>query len=264
MKTFSWHRVVGVILRHLYNFKHNYDRLTDTFYWPFLDVLAFGFLAVAIDRMGTIPHTYRSALLNCVILWFVLWRAQNEISVGFLEELWSDNVGNTFGSPVSLFEYMLGIFILDAVKIGLMFVITSMTAFLVYGVNILTIGIVLIPLIVLLFLFGVSMGMMFMALFLRFGSTVQTLAWAGGTLILPFSGVYYPVSVFPPGWQWFIHLIPSSYLFESVRAVITTGIVPWSNLLIAAGIISVYFIAASLFLKSSFQKAQQNGLSGLK
>ena len=264
MKKISLKRIIGVVIRHLYNFRHNYDRLTDTFYWPLLDILSFGFLAIAIDKMGGVPDTYRAALLSCVMLWFVLWRGQNEISVGFLEELWSDNVGNIFGSPLSLFEYILGIVLLDAIKIGLMFAFTGTIAFWVYDVNILNLGFVLIPLVILLFTFGVTFGLFFVALFLRFGSTVQTLAWAGGTLIVPFSGVYYPISVFPDSWQWFIHLIPSSYIFETVRAVITTGVVPWNNLFIAAGIISVYLFMAVVFLYTSFQKAQHNGLSRLK
>ncbi|KKS41890.1 MAG: ABC-2 type transporter, partial [Candidatus Gottesmanbacteria bacterium GW2011_GWA2_42_16] len=33
----NWTRVWGVVIRHLYNFKHTYDRIVDAFYWPALD-----------------------------------------------------------------------------------------------------------------------------------------------------------------------------------------------------------------------------------
>lgn len=263
MKT-RWKRIYAVMLRHLYNFRHNYDRMTDAFYWPFLDLISFGFLAIAVDKIGIIPGSYMGILLTNVILWFVLWRAQNELSVNFLEELWSLNLENLFSAPLSMFEYIIAVLIINVVKIAVIIMFSGIVAYSLYGVNILSLGIVFMPIIGLLFIIGVTLGLFFIALFLHFGSMIQTLAWAGGTLILPFSGVYYPVSVLPKDIQWLIRLIPASYAFETSRTVLSGQTASWVFLLKGYGLALFYFIFVLWFFVASMKAARNNGLSFLK
>jgi len=42
----KWHRIYGMILRYMYYFKHSFDRISDTFYWPTLDLIMWGLTSV--------------------------------------------------------------------------------------------------------------------------------------------------------------------------------------------------------------------------
>src|SRR3989304_421487 len=42
-------------------------------------------------------------------------------------------------------------------------------------------------------------------------------------LISPFAGVFYPISTLPQWMQVISHLLPPSYIFESIRAIVSGG-----------------------------------------
>jgi ABC-2 type transport system permease protein len=55
---------------------------------------------------------------------------------------------------------------------------------------------------------------------MRYGLGAESFAWAFIFALAPLSGVYYPISILP-GWvQLFSDVIPASYVFEGMRAVL--------------------------------------------
>ena len=71
-----------------------------------------------------------------------------------------------------------------------------------------------------LFLTGIALGIAAAALVLRLGPASEWLIWPIPMLVSPFAGVFYPVTVLP-GWMQAIALIlPPSYVFEGMRAVV--------------------------------------------
>lgn len=264
MRHFAWHRVWAVILRHLYTFYHTGDRIVDAFYWPSVDIIIWGLTISALQKQGHGTVLPISMVLIGVILWYILLRGQYEITVSLLEELWSENFGNLFSTPLTMAEWITGLCLLGFLKLFLTVTLTAGLAYFLYAVNIFRLGFVLIPFIVSLLLMGWGFGMVIAGLFLRYGTDIQTLAWAGGFALMPFSAVYYPLSSLPHWMQTLSYMLPSAYIFEGMRMVLFTGTIPY-DMIAKSLFLNVLFIAIALvFFVRSFQYARRKGLGHLK
>ena len=84
-------------------------------------------------------------VISGVFFWIIVWRAQYEITVNFLEELWNKNLVNLFVSPLSLNEWIVSVFIVGIIKmvVGLAFI--GILAFLIFKTNLINYGWYLIP-----------------------------------------------------------------------------------------------------------------------
>ena len=71
-----------------------------------------------------------------------------------------------------------------------------------------------------LFLFGMALGVAAIAIVLRMGPAAEWFVWPIPALLSPFAAVYYPLSTLPRPMQWFSRLLPPSYVFEGMRAVV--------------------------------------------
>lgn len=260
----SWFRIWAVVLRHLYNFRHNLDRVVDAFYWPSLDIVVWGLTISAMQKQGESSVVQVVMILTATILWFVMWRGQGEITVNFLEELWSENLVNLFASPLRLVEWMIGLCLIGVVKLSLTLGLTSVLAFLLYRTNILEIGFWLIPFTITLTLFSWAFGFLTAGVFLRKGTDVQTLAWAGAFVLMPFSAVYYPLYLLPRWVQAISSFLPTTYVFEGMRSLILTGTTPVEGMAKSLTLSSVYLVIAVWFFVKSFAAAKEKGLGHLK
>lgn len=261
---FSIRRVWGVMVRHLFNFRHTWDRITDAFYWPVFDIIVWGLTIAALKRQGQSSTEAIAMILIAVVLWYVLWRGQYEITVNFLEELWSDNFGNLFSTPLTLAEWLSALLTLGFVKLFLTVSFTASIAYLLYAVNIFSLGWALVPIIASLLMTGWVVGLSIASLFLRWGTKVQTLAWVGGFILMPFSAVYYPLATLPVWMQKVSAIFPSTYAFEGMRIVLATGRIPWGMLGISLFLNVIYLCLAVFVFLTSFTAARENGLTHIK
>jgi len=87
----------------------------------------------------------------------------------------------------------------------------------------------------------------------RYGTKFQTLAWTAVFLISPFSAIYYPLSILPFWAQKVAAFIPTSYLFEAGREIISKGIFDWHKVLISLILSLIYLVLSLIWLKKSFK-----------
>ncbi|MDG4823415.1 hypothetical protein O7635_16280 [Asanoa sp. WMMD1127] len=99
-------RVAGVVLRDWYALHRNGGRLLDIFFWPVLELVTWGFVSVFL-RANDVPIAV-SMLLGAVLLWHGVARAQAELAMVFMQDVWSRNLLNVFTSPISLAEFLAG------------------------------------------------------------------------------------------------------------------------------------------------------------
>ncbi|EQD78406.1 ABC-2 type transporter, partial [mine drainage metagenome] len=60
----------------------------EIFYWPLLDLLVWGFLTLYLKQGSLIASHAVYSLLGALLLWDMLYRSQQSISMVFLEEIW--------------------------------------------------------------------------------------------------------------------------------------------------------------------------------
>ena len=82
------HRINAIFIRNLYLYKRSLPRIMDIVYWPVMELLVWGFLSVYLEKMQTTSLNITTVLLGAVVFWDLLTRAQEAVSVAFLEEVW--------------------------------------------------------------------------------------------------------------------------------------------------------------------------------
>src|SRR3546814_4180345 len=97
----------------------------------------------------------------------------------------------------------------------------------------------------LLFMFGIALGIVASAMVLRLGPASEWLVWPIPALLAPFAGVFYPLSTLPTWMQWVGHLLPPSYVFEGMRAIVAGQSMPIAALCGALALASAQIVARS-------------------
>lgn len=254
------HIILSLFLRHLYLYKRSLPRLMEIFYWPFLDLLLWGFITLYLTQFkGSLPN-FVSFFIGALILWDILFRAQQGISVSFLEDMWARNLLNLFVAPVKPMEYILALMLVSIVKLLTAATLLALLAWLLYSFNVFIMGVALIPFVVNLVVMGWAIGILTTSLILRFGQEAEVLAWGLAFLFQPISAVFYPVSVLPPILQGLAELIPASHVFEGMRAVIRGEGFPAEQLLQAILLNILYITSAILFFHWNLKGVRKKGL----
>ncbi len=258
-------RIYGVILRHLYNFRHSADRLTDSFYWPTIDIILWGVTTrYFLAREGGPTDLLLLILLSGLVFWQIVWRGANEFTTGILEEMWNRNLMPLFASPLTLVEWLTALFILSFIKMVMTVVFCILLAWVLYSVNVLSINILLIPFIISLIMMGWWTGIFISGIIIRYGQRIQTLAWSGAYVLMPFCGVFYPISSLPKWAQIIAKAVPGSYAFEGMRTYLSTNQVPVFDLAMSFGLNVIYLILSLWFFTRMFEKSREMGLGRLE
>lgn len=254
------HRIFAIILRYLFLFKHSLDRLSDAFYWPTIDILLWGLTSLYFQKFTPNASIIVLVLMSGILLWLIVWRGQYEITVNILEDLWNKNLINIFVSPLKFSEWVVSFFLIGIGKAIVSLAFASTLAYFLYKFNLFVYGFYMIPYFILLILTGWWIGCFVAGTILRFGTRVQTMAWTAVALLSPFSAVYYPLNILPTWAQKVAAIIPTSYIFEGSREVLTKGYFDINKVIISLVLNIVYLTLAIYYLRKSFDKILDKGL----
>ncbi len=216
-----WLRIYALMLRQFYTYKRSPTRWMGLFFWPVMSLLVWGFVTRYLQTVA-LPRTVLF-LLGAMIFWDVLFRSQQAITLSISEEVWVKNIINIFVTPVRTFELMLASCLVGLMRATLIAAILSGLAYVLYAFNLLAVGPALAWFYANLILFGWALGLLTAALTLRFGHSAQALIWGVPFLIQPLSAVFYPVAVLPDWLKPVAWALPSTYVFEGMRAILKDG-----------------------------------------
>ncbi len=258
---FAFRPIAGILLRQFFLYRRSVPRWMEIFYWPLLDLLVWGFLTLYL-RQGVLPGAGTAqALLGGLLLWDMLYRSQQGISVVFLEEIWSRNLYNMMVAPVTPYHIIAGAMVTGLLKITLSSGTAILLAYLLFSYSLFNIGVALVPFIFCLVVMGWALGIMTTALILRFGQEAEVLAWGVIFLFQPVSAVFNPVSVLPEGFRQIAFFVPASHVFEGMRQVLAGQGFPWKELLLAL-LEDGFYVAGGLLLFSwVLKRARKVGFS---
>ena len=254
------HRILALASRNLMLYKRSPQRILEIVYWPVLDLLLWGFITLYLSNFEAGLPRFVTFFLGALILWDILFRAQQGVCISFLEEIWSRNLLNLFVSPLRPIEYLASTMLVSLVKVGIAASFSIVLAMLIYDFNVFIIGVSIIPFILNLIMMGWSVGIVTTAIILRYGQQAEMLAWGLVFLVQPFSAVFYPVSVLPPFLQEIARFIPAAHVFEGMRAVIEEEGFPVGHLFWAFGLNVIYFLVSLRFFFHLFHIVREKGL----
>ena len=256
----KWHRVHALLARHLYLYRRSLPRIMEIFYWPFLDLVIWGFITLYLARYQKEVPGFVTFFLGALILWDMLFRSQQGITISFLEELWARNLMNLFASPLKLNEFLAATMVMSILKVTVVSIVMMISALLFYSYNVLAIGLWLIPFVVNLVITGWVIGVFTTSLIMRFGQEAEVLAWSMVFLFQPISCVFYPLEVLPGWLQPVAWANPAAHVFEGMRSVLAAGPAPWTNLLWAAGLNLLLLVTVVAWFYRTFAYCKEQGL----
>jgi ABC-2 type transport system permease protein len=258
----SWQRIQALILRYTYLYTRSVPRVTEIFFWPLMDLLVWGYVTLYLQRLAppSGPANAFMFLLGAMIFWDILYRAQQGVTLSFLEDVWSRNLLNVFVAPVRVGEFVLATYIVGLFRIIVTVGVLGALAYALYSFNLFTLGMSLIPFFVNLLLMGWALGMVTTALIMRWGQAAEALAWGVPFLIQPVAAVFYPLDVLPRWLQPIALGIPATHVFEGMRQVLRGEGVSPASLTAAFVLNAVYLLAAALFFRYMFDVARRKGL----
>lgn len=254
------HRTAAIVLRQLYLLRSSPARSLPIFVWVTIDIVLWGFITRYLNTFIGKGFDFVPILLGAVLFWDFFTRVMHGVSIAFLEDVWSRNFMNFFATPLSIAEYLTGLVVTSIATSLLGLVLMLVLASTVFGLSFFVFGLAFIPFILVLFLFGIAMGIFGSAIVFRFGPASEWIVWPIPAILSPFAAVFYPVSTLP-GWMQFLSsLMPASYVFEGMRAILSGGSVSLSALLTGGALATLYILAACWFFARVYQHAVQTGL----
>ena len=255
----NWSKIFALSLRHIYLIKGSFPRILDLIYWPTVQIFLWGF----ISKFFTINSTYYEntvgVILSAAILYDFLFRSSISYNMMFLEEIWSRNFTNLFIAPIKLSEIIAALTFTAIFRTLLGLVPAALIAIPLFGVSIFKLGLPLIFLLITLYIFGVTLGLLVTSGLLRFGPSFENIAWASLFFLAPLGCIYYPLEILPE-WLWAIaQILPLVHIFEEMRNILINESINYSQILKAIIISLIYFLAAVITFYISYSGAKKRG-----
>jgi len=214
-----------------------------------------GFLQIYVSQSSGSVARAASTFIGAVMLWDVLFRGQLGFSISFLEEMYARNMGNLMMSPLRPIEFVLALTIQSVIRLSIGMVPVSFLAIWFFDFNLWGMGLALAVFFMNLLLTSWAIGIVVSGILLRHGLGAENLAWGFMFLMLPFVCVYYPVSVLPSWLQVVAWVLPPTYVFEGMRALLIDHVFR-ADLMVQAFALNIVLFAGGvigflLFLKSA-------------
>jgi len=236
----SARRIAAMIVRYLYILRGSWPRVVELAYWPTVQVILWGLISVFFTTHSSWLVQAAGVLIAGVMLWDVLFRGELGVSISFLEEMWSRNLGNLGVSPLRPSEFAAALLAMSAIRTLIGIIPATFVAIALYEYSVYEMGLPLLAFFVNLLVMGWAFGLVICAVLLRWGLGAESLAWLAIFGIAPLSGVYYPIAVLPDWIEPIALSLPSSHVFEGMRGVMIEGRFSWHHFGWSVGLNVIY------------------------
>jgi ABC-2 type transport system permease protein len=256
----SLRRTAAIALRQFYLVRGSVARLVPLFAWVAIDMVLWGFITRYLNAITSSSFNFVPTLLGAVVLWDFFARVMQGVTTAILEDVWSRNFLNIFATPLCLSDYVGGLVLSSIVTSSVGLVVMLALATTVFGLPFLAYGLAIVPFLLVLFLFGIALGIFAAGVVLRLGPASEWFVWPVPALISPFAAVFYPVSTLPGWMQYVARLLPPSYVFENLRAIVAGRATSPALSLAAVILAAIDILLASWFFRYIYRYAVRTGL----
>ena len=255
----NFSKIYALGLRHIYLISNSLPRIIDLIYWPTVQIFLWGF----ISKFFTLSSDYYSntvgIILTAAILYDFLFRVSISFNMMFLEEIWSRNFTNLFIAPIKLSEIIASLTLTAILRALIGMVPAAIIAIPLFGVSVFALGLPLLFLLLSLYLFGVTLGLLVTSGLLRFGPSFENIAWASLFFLAPLGCIYYPLDILPISLQFVAKGLPLVHIFEEMRNILLNDVVNYFDIFKAISISILYFVLGVIVFYVSFFGAKVRG-----
>ena len=255
----NFNKIYALGLRHLYLISNSFPRIIDLIYWPTVQIFLWGFISKFFTLSSDYYNNTVGIILTAAILYDFLFRASISFNMMFLEEIWSRNFTNLFISPIKIKEIIAALTLTAIVRTLIGMVPAALLAIPLFGVSIFKIGLPLISLLLSLYIFGITLGLLVTSGLIRFGPSFENIAWASLFFLAPLGCIYYPIEILPEWLQILSKTLPLVHIFEEMRNILINNTINYFNVVKSIFISSLYFILGVIVFYLSYYGARVRG-----
>ena len=252
-------KIFALSLRHVYLIKGSFPRILDLIYWPTIQIFLWGFISKFFTLNSSYFENTVGIILSAAILYDFLFRSSISYNMMFLEEIWSRNFTNLFIAPIKISEIIAALTFTAIFRTLIGLIPAAFLAIPLFGVSIFKIGTPLILLLITLYIFGVTLGLLVTSGLIRFGPSFENIAWASLFFLAPLGCIYYPIEILPDWLQFIAKLLPLVHIFEEMRNILIYDILNYLHILKAIFISFIYFVFGVLIFYMSYEGAKNRG-----
>jgi ABC-2 type transport system permease protein len=253
---FSFRRTSAIVVRQFYLMQGSPARVLPLFAWVAIDMVTWGFITKYLNAVSGSGFNFVPSLLGAALLWDFFIRVMQGVTTTFLEDVWSRNFLNVFATPISISEYVSGLVLSSIATSSVGLVLATA----VFGLSFFVYGALLVPYLLVLFVFGIALGVIGCGIVLRLGPAAEWFIWPIPALISPLAGVFYPLSTLPAWMHFIARFLPPSYVFESMRSIVLKRVGSPASLFWGAALDVVFLLGASWFFRVIYHHAVRTGL----
>ena len=254
-----WHKIYGLSLRHIYLIKSSFPRILDLIYWPSIQVFLWGFISEFFTASSTYYSNTIGIILTAAILYDFLFRTSISYNMMFLEEIWSRNFTNLFIAPIKISEIIAALTMTAIFRTLIGLVPAVLLAIPLFGISIFKLGVPLIFLLIALYVFGISLGLLVTAGLLRFGPSFENIAWASLFFLALLGCIYYPIEILPNVLQIIAKGLPLVHIFEEMRSILVNQTVNLIEIFKGIIISIIYLFLGIVVFYVSYYGAKKRG-----
>jgi len=254
-----WHKIYGLSLRHVYLIRGSFPRILDLIYWPSVQVFLWGFISKFFTLSSSYYNNTVGVILTAAILYDFLFRSSISYNMMFLEEIWSRNFTNLFIAPIKISEIITALTLTAIIRTLIGLIPAVLISIPLFGVSIFKLGLPLLFLLIALYLFGITLGLLVTSGLLRFGPSFENIAWASLFFLAPLGCIYYPIEILPNWLQITAKTLPLVHIFEEMRNILINQTVNYIDIIISLLISCFYFILGVIIFYISYYGAKQKG-----
>jgi len=255
----NWNKIYALSLRHIYLIKGSFPRILDLIYWPTIQIFLWGFISKFFTLSSSYYENTVGIILSAAILYDFLFRSSISYNMMFLEEIWSRNFTNLFIAPIQIKEIIAALTFTAIFRTLIGLIPAALIAIPLFGVSIFKIGLPLIFLLIALYIFGVTLGLLVTSGLIRFGPSFENIAWASLFFLAPLGCIYYPIEILPEWLQSIAKTLPLVHLFEEMRNILIENVVNFYAVFKACALSFIYFVFGIIVFYCSYNGAKLRG-----
>ena len=188
-----------------------------------------------------------------------MFRASISFNMMFLEEIWSRNFTNLFIAPIKISEIITSLTLTAVLRTLIGLIPAAIIAIPLFGVSVFKLGLPLLFLLLSLYLFGITLGLLVASGLLRFGPSFENVAWASLFFLAPLGCIYYPIEILPNSLQIVAKGLPLVHICEEMRSILMNGTVSYFDIIKSISLSIVYFVFGVIIFYVSYFGAKDRG-----
>ncbi len=233
----------------------NFFTFAEMLFWPVIGILSIGLMGGFLGLKGNM----REFLLTGAIVAGVFQTSQLDVAYGFLYDVWSKSVKQTFIAPVRNMDYIAGSWLIGTGRGIITFFMLAALAALFFKFR-MPPGFALWASLAGVYLTAMITGMMTIFFIFMFGQRIDIIAWMMSALTMLLCGIYYPVTYLPPFFERLAQFIPLTYFLEYFRTGYGFSLNFTHPLLKGFGLSAAYIGILLWMIEMAFLKAKKSGM----